>query len=101
MVRSELVYALAKRQPHLLYRDVELAVNCIIEQISKAIMAGERIEVRGFGGFSLRQRPPRKARNPKTGDIVDVQAKAVVHFKPGKEMRDRVNDLRDKYRISE
>ena len=100
MLRSELVEVLANRQPHLSQRDVELAVNCIIGMMSQAIASGERIEVRGFGGFTLRQRPARKARNPKTGETVYLQAKATVHFKPGKEMRDRVNDSRDQYRIS-
>ena len=101
MTRSELVNALIERQPQLLKRNVELAVNCMLEQMSEALIKGERIEIRGFGGFDLRQRPPRIARNPKTGESVDSPAKVVIHFKPGKEMRDRVNNVRDKCDIAD
>ncbi|MFP4494789.1 MAG: integration host factor subunit beta, partial [Halochromatium sp.] len=71
--------------------DVELAVRCILEQMSSSLAAGERIEIRGFGSFSLHFRPPRVGRNPKTGDAVVLSGKHVPHFKPGKELRDRVN----------
>lgn len=96
MIRSELVNVLSERQPHLLRRDVEMAVNCIIGQMADAIATGERIEIRGFGSFDLRHRPPRIARNPKTGETLHLPAKAAVHFKAGMEMRDRVNTSRDK-----
>ncbi len=99
MVRSELVAALCAKQPHLLPRDVELAVNCIINQIVEALEQGDRIEVRGFGAFSLRQRPGRIGRNPMTGEPVNVPSRAVVHFKPGTELRDRVDAAKDQYRI--
>jgi integration host factor subunit beta len=91
MVRSEFINVLAQRQPHLLQHDIELAVNCILEQMAMSLEAGERIEIRGFGSFSLHQRPPRHARNPKTGEVVHLSAKVAIHFKPGKDMKDRVN----------
>ncbi len=92
MMKSELIEILAEQQSHLAYKDVELAVRCILEQMSAALAAGERIEIRGFGSFSLHYRPPRIGRNPKTGDSVALAGKYVPHFKPGKELRDRVND---------
>jgi integration host factor subunit beta len=92
MMKSELIEALAEGQSHLAYKDVELAVRCILEQMSGALAAGERIEIRGFGSFSLHYRPPRIGRNPKTGDSVALSGKYVPHFKPGKELRDRVNE---------
>ena len=101
MVRSELVRALSKKLPELEPRDVELAVNCLLEQMMTAIESGERIEIRGFGSFDLHHHPARIARNPKTGESVSIPAKVKLHFKPGKEMRDRVNDSRNKYRIIE
>lgn len=101
MLRSELVEALSKKLPDLQPRDVELAVNCMIEQMIEALESGERIEIRDFGSFSLRTRPARIARNPKTGESVSLTAKAVAHFKPGKQMRDRVNDSREKCSIKD
>src|SRR5664279_5478182 len=101
MTRSELVTALAKLQPHLLRHDVELIVNCMLKQLADALVEGERIEIRGFGSFDLRHRPARIARNPKTGETVDLPAKVVVHFKPGKEMRDRVDAARHQCDIEE
>jgi integration host factor subunit beta len=92
MMKSELIETLAEQQSHLAYKDVELAVRCILEQMSAALASGERIEIRGFGSFSLHYRPPRIGRNPKTGDSVALAGKYVPHFKPGKELRDRVND---------
>lgn len=92
MTKSELIDVIAKEQSHLAYRDVELAVKCILEQMSQALAAGERIEIRGFGSFSLHYRPPRQGRNPKTGTSVALAGKYVPHFKPGKELRERVND---------
>jgi integration host factor subunit beta len=83
---------LAAKQPQLDYRDVELAVKELLEQMSAALSSGDRIEVRGFGSFSLHYRPPRTGRNPKTGASVQVPDKFVPHFKPGKELRERVNN---------
>ena len=91
MTKSELIEVIAREQNHLAYRDVELAVKCMIEQMSQALASGERIEIRGFGSFSLHFRPPRVGRNPKTGDSVELTGKYVPHFKPGKELRERVN----------
>ncbi|HEX20181.1 MAG TPA: integration host factor subunit beta [Acidiferrobacteraceae bacterium] len=91
MTKSELIAALADQQPQLEYKDVELAIKELMEQMSLALAAGERIEVRGFGSFSLHYRPARVGRNPKTGASVHVPEKYVPHFKPGKELRERVN----------
>jgi integration host factor subunit beta len=95
MTKSELISALAERQKHLAFADVELAVRNVIEQMSVALASGDRIEIRGFGSFSLHYRPPRTGRNPKTGTAVALPGKYVPHFKPGKELRQRVNDGRD------
>lgn len=92
MTKSELINMLAAKQPQLDYRDVELAVKELLEQMSAALATGDRIEVRGFGSFSLHYRPPRTGRNPKTGASVQVPDKFVPHFKPGKELRERVNN---------
>lgn len=91
MTKSELIEAIVRQQSHLAQRDVELAVKSILEQMSSALATGGRIEVRGFGSFSLHYRPPRQGRNPKTGDSVDLTGKHVPHFKPGRELRERVN----------
>ena len=101
MVKSELVRALNEKLPDRQLDDVELAVNCILTQMADAIAKGERIEVRGFGGFDLHHRPPRIARNPRTGESVDLPAKVKVHFKPGKEMRDRVDAARGQCDITD
>jgi integration host factor subunit beta len=92
MTKSELISLLAAKQPQLDYRDVELAVKELLEQMSAALSSGDRIEVRGFGSFSLHYRPPRTGRNPKTGAAVQVPDKFDPHFKPGKELRERVNN---------
>ncbi|WP_317931736.1 integration host factor subunit beta [Halioxenophilus sp. WMMB6] len=92
MTKSELIERIAERQDQLSARDVELAVKLILEYMSRMLANGDRIEVRGFGSFSLHYREPRMGRNPKTGDPVELEGKFVPHFKPGKEMRDRVND---------
>jgi len=92
MTKSELIERVASRQSQLSVRDVELAVKTIIEQMSQTLATGERIEIRGFGSFSLHYREPRLGRNPKTGETVELAGKYVPHFKPGKEMRERVND---------
>ncbi len=91
MTKSELIELLAAKQPQLDHKDVELAVKELLEQMSGALASGERIEVRGFGSFSLHHRPSRLGRNPKTGDSVHVPDKRVPHFKPGKELRERVD----------
>jgi integration host factor subunit beta len=91
LTKSELIEVIAREQSHLAYRDVELAVKCMIEQMSQALASGDRIEIRGFGSFSLHYRPARVGRNPKTGDAVALAGKHVPHFKPGKELRERVN----------
>ncbi|GMQ90246.1 MAG: integration host factor subunit beta [Gammaproteobacteria bacterium] len=91
MTKSELISQLAAKQPQLDYRDVELAVKELLAQMSAALASGDRIEVRGFGSFSLHYRPPRIGRNPKTGASVAVSDKYVPHFKPGKELRERVD----------
>ena len=91
MTKSELIDVIAREQSHLAHRDVELAVKCLMEHMSGALASGERIEIRGFGSFSLHYRPPRMGRNPKTGEAVALAGKHVPHFKPGKELRDRVD----------
>jgi integration host factor subunit beta len=93
MTKSELIEALAQRQTHLAFGDVEMAVRSVLEQMSGALSEGQCIEVRGFGSFSLHYRPPRMGRNPKSGDAVALPGKHVPHFKPGKELRERVNPL--------
>ena len=96
ITKSELIEMIANEQGHLAFKDVELAVKCMIEQMGQSLSSGERIEIRGFGSFSLHYRPARIGRNPKTGDSVSLAGKYVPHFKPGKELRDRVNkDLVD------
>lgn len=101
MTKSELIEILARKQPHLPQKDVELAVKCLVDQMSQALAAGERIEIRGFGSFSLHYRAPRIGRNPKTGDSVALSSKYVPHFKPGKELRDRVDQARAQYKITD
>ena len=101
MVKSELVQALKEKLPELQLRDVELALNCILRQLADALVQGERIEIRGFGSFDLHHRAPRIGRNPRTGEAVNLPAKVAVHFKPGKEMRDRVDAARDQCGITE
>ena len=101
MVKSEMVRALNEKLPDMQSDDVELAVNCMLQHMKDAVVKSERIEIRGFGSFDLRHRPPRIARNPKTGEAVNLPAKAAIHFKPGKEMRDRINASRDKFGITE
>jgi integration host factor subunit beta len=91
MTKSELIERIAAKQPQLSVKDIELAVKAILEHMSLTLAQGERIEIRGFGSFSLHYREPRQGRNPKTGDTVELAGKYVPHFKPGKEMRERVN----------
>jgi integration host factor subunit beta len=91
MTKSELIEIIAAKQTQLSAKDVELAVKTLIELMSETLSTGERIEIRGFGSFSLHYRAPRIGRNPKTGESVGLAGKYVPHFKPGKELRDRVN----------
>ncbi|MGX1307132.1 integration host factor subunit beta [Amorphus suaedae] len=92
MIKSELVQRIAEQNPHLYQRDVENIVNAILDEISDAMTRGDRVELRGFGAFSVKSRPPRVGRNPRTGDQVEVDAKHVPFFKTGKEMRERLNN---------
>lgn len=92
MTRSDLIAALASRFTHLTAKDAEISVKEILDAIGDSLANGGRIEVRGFGSFSLNYRPPRTGRNPKSGDPVSVPAKFVPHFKAGKEMRERVEE---------
>jgi len=91
MTRSELIDLMADSQNQLSTKDVELAVKLLIDHMSETLSAGQRIEIRGFGSFSLHYREPRQGRNPRTGDSVELRGKHVPHFKPGKELRERVN----------
>ena len=93
MTKSELIEVLSRKQSQLAYKDIELAVKTILEYMSSSLSNGERIEIRGFGSFSLHYRPARSGRNPKSGEPVSLPAKYVPHFKPGKELRERVNNL--------
>ena len=91
MIKSELIQAIADKNPHLYHRDVENVINAILDEITNALAEGNRVELRGFGAFSVKNRPPRTARNPKTGDKVTVEEKWVPFFKTGKELRERLN----------
>lgn len=91
MTRSELIERIAEAQDQLMLKDVELAVKAIIDQLSGALSSGSRIEIRGFGSFSLHYRASRRGRNPKTGEAVVLSEKYVPHFKPGKALREQVN----------
>lgn len=97
MTKSELIERIAARQSQLSSKDVELAVKTIIEHMAQTLATGERIEIRGFGSFSLHYRAPRIGRNPKTGESVGLSGKYVPHFKPGKELRERVNASMEQY----
>ena len=96
MTKSELIEALAHKNSNLSYKNVEAAVKSMLEQMSESLAEGDRIEIRGFGSFSLHYRPPRMGRNPKTGASVALEAKYVPHFKPGKELRERVDQAAGK-----
>jgi integration host factor subunit beta len=91
MTKSQLVARLAKRFPHLYQRDLETLVNTVLGEISGGLVQGDRIELRGFGAFSIRKRDPRVARNPKNGDAVKVGERYAIYFRAGKELRERVN----------
>jgi len=91
MTKSELIAHLAQRFPQLVAKDADLAVKVILDALADTLSKGDRIEIRGFGSFSLNYRPPRVGRNPKSGFKVEVPAKYVPHFKAGKELRERVD----------
>ncbi|MCA1952586.1 MAG: integration host factor subunit beta [Hyphomicrobiales bacterium] len=91
MIKSELVQKLSELNPHLYQRDVEILVNAILDEITDALRRGDRVELRGFGTFSIKAREARQGRNPRTGEKVPVSSKVVPYFKSGKEMRDRLN----------
>ena len=93
MTKSELILHLAEKNPHLYQRDVERIVSTIFEEIANALARGDRVELRGFGAFSVKHRPARTGRNPRTGAHVSVEQKSVPFFKTGKEMRERLNKL--------
>ncbi|MES1926914.1 integration host factor subunit beta [Salinisphaera sp. T31B1] len=92
MTKSELIERLVQRQAHMSHRDVELAVKLLLDDVIAELADGGRVEIRGFGSFSVHHRPARRGRNPKTGESVDIPRKYVPHFKPGKELRERVNN---------
>ena len=94
MTKSELIERLYVEQPHIQAKDIEDAVKDIIECMATTLEGGDRIEIRGFGSFSLHYREPRTGRNPKSGEKVELEGKYVPHFKPGKELRERVNSSR-------
>ncbi len=91
MTRSQLILRLAELNPHLYHRDVERIVATVFDEISAALARGDRVELRGFGAFSVKRRAARIGRNPRTGDMVQVAAKHLPYFKTGKELRERIN----------
>ncbi|HEX5280688.1 MAG TPA: integration host factor subunit beta [Micropepsaceae bacterium] len=95
MIKSELVTRLAERYPHLYHRDVERIVSTVLDEISSALASGDRVELRGFGAFSVKVRPARQGRNPRTGAAVAVGEKRVPFFRTGKELRERLNNGAD------
>lgn len=92
MTKSELIQRIAEINPHLYHRDVERIVNTIFDEITGALSRGDRVELRGFGAFSVKQRDARIGRNPRTGEKVEVEEKVVPYFKTGKQLRERLND---------
>jgi len=101
MTRSELIAILAERFPKLPVRDTDFAVKTILDSMAKSLADAQRIEIRGYGSFSLTRRPPRVGRNPKSGEQVMVPEKWVPHFKPGKELRERVDQSASRYPIKD
>jgi integration host factor subunit beta len=92
MTKSDLILRLSEKYPHLLQRDIERIVNTVFDEISNALARGNRVELRGFGAFSVKRREARQGRNPRTGEAVSVAEKSVPFFKTGKQLRDRLND---------
>lgn len=101
MVKSELIAELASKLPNLSLKDVELGVHHILDCMSQHLSKGERIEIRGFGSFAPRYRPPRQAHNPRTGERVFTEGKHATHFKPGKDLKERVNESRQRIAIKD
>ncbi len=101
MTKSEIINIISRKQSHLSSKDIEESIKKLLDQMSDTLTSGERIEIRGFGSFSLHHRSARNGRNPKTGEKVFLTAKYVPHFKPGKELRERINQSKDKYSIQE
>lgn len=93
MTKSDLILRLAEKYPHLLQRDIERVVNTVFDEISNALARNSRVELRGFGAFSVKQREARQGRNPRTGTAVPVAEKFVPFFKTGKQLRDRLNGI--------
>ena len=93
MTKSELIERIAEHQDQLSPKDIEVAIKLVLEYMAQSLSAGERIEIRGFGSFSVHYRAPRVGRNPKTGEPVELEGKYVPHFKPGKELRERVSGV--------
>ncbi|MCK5576389.1 MAG: integration host factor subunit beta [Sphingomonadales bacterium] len=91
MIKSELIQKLVEENPHLYQRDVERIVATVFDEITDALSSGNRVELRGFGAFSVRHRPARSGRNPRTGEAVEVEEKVVPYFKTGKDLRERLN----------
>jgi integration host factor subunit beta len=91
MIKSELIHNISRDYPHLFHRDVERIVNTVFEEVAEALARGDRVELRGFGAFSVKNRPARTGRNPRTGDAVHVPQKYVPFFKTGKDLRERLN----------
>lgn len=92
MTKSELIQRLSQKYPHLYQRDIEVLVNTILNEISGALASGDRVELRGFGAFSVRERDPRTARNPKNGEVVTIGTRHAIYFRTGKELRERINN---------
>lgn len=99
MTKSELIELISRKQTQFSQKDIELAVNEILDIMIASLAKGERIEIRGFGSFSLHHRKARIGRNPKTGEQVELSEKRVPHFKPGKSLKDSVDDAKEKYDI--
>ncbi len=99
MTRAELIDLLAMKQSHIPVKMIEQGVKSVFENMAQALESGQRIEIRRFGSFSIRYREPRTARNPKTGEVVHAPGKYAPHFKPGKEMRERVDASKETYPI--
>ena len=91
MTKSELIQRLNQKYPHLYQRDIEVLVNTILGEISEALSREDRVELRGFGAFSIRKREPRAARNPKNGEVVNIGERSAIYFRAGKELRERIN----------
>jgi integration host factor subunit beta len=101
MTKTELIRAIAEKHPHFTLTESERVVNCLFEQMAQALASGKRIEIRGFGSFTLHKRPSRKARNPRTGETVALPVRYMPHFKAGHPLRDRLNALHEKPPITD